>query len=179
MSTQSVVLHDIQALSEDVPWPEIDVLGKRLAHADRVYAYAVGRCGLVLRMFVMRLMHLGFACHFVGEVTTPAIGRDDLLLVASGSGRTATVVTVVGQAHAAGAGVVLLSSDATTPLAARCDHVVRLPGISKLVLDGGKQPPGSTFEQVLFCFLEETVVVLMQRLGVAASEIMARHANVE
>lgn len=179
MTAPSVVLRSIETLAADVPWSDIDRLEQRMRAARRIYAYAVGRCGLVLRMFVMRLVHLGFACHVVGEVTTPAIGPDDLLLIASGSGRTPTVAAVVEQARSTGADVLLLSTHADSPLAARCTTLVQLPGRSKLDVEGDEQPPGSTFEQMLFCFLEEAVVVFMRHQGVSATEVMARHANVE
>jgi 6-phospho-3-hexuloisomerase len=35
-------------------------------------------------MAAMRFMHLGYTVHVVGETTTPAAGKDDVLLAVSG-----------------------------------------------------------------------------------------------
>ena len=37
-------------------------------------------------MVAMRLMHVGFEAHVVGEATTPSIAEGDRLMVFSGSG---------------------------------------------------------------------------------------------
>ena len=50
---------------------------------------------LVLRGFAMRLMHMGYEVHIVGEVDCPAIGEGDVLIVASGSGGTSSVLLMV------------------------------------------------------------------------------------
>jgi 6-phospho-3-hexuloisomerase len=44
-------------------------------------------------MAAMRFMHLGYTVFIVGETNTPAILEGDLLLVASGSGTTSSVVS--------------------------------------------------------------------------------------
>ena len=69
----------------------------------RVYVAGSGRSGLVAASFAMRLVHLGFATHVVGESTAPGIERGDLLVMASGSGRTRTAVAQVAAARNRGA----------------------------------------------------------------------------
>jgi 6-phospho-3-hexuloisomerase len=63
-----------------------------LADVNRIFVVGEGRSGLTVRMFAMRLMHLGTAC-MSGETTTPALRRDDLLIACSGSGTTSGVLT--------------------------------------------------------------------------------------
>jgi 6-phospho-3-hexuloisomerase len=46
-----------------------------------------------IKMAAMRFMHLGYTVFIVGETNTPAILEGDLLLVASGSGTTSSVVS--------------------------------------------------------------------------------------
>ena len=55
---------------------------------ERVFVVALGRSGMLARMFAMRLMQIGLTAHVVGDVTTPAIAPGDLLVAISGSGRT-------------------------------------------------------------------------------------------
>ena len=54
----------------------------------RWFAAGQGRSGLVAQMAAMRLMHVGFEAHVVGDATAPSIGAGDGLLVVSGSGET-------------------------------------------------------------------------------------------
>lgn len=67
-------------------------LVSQLLDAERVFVCGMGRSGFAMRGFTMRLAHLGISAHFVGEVTTPPIAAGDLLLLGSGSGRTASLI---------------------------------------------------------------------------------------
>ena len=70
---------------------QFDAAVTRLQNARRIFVVGAGRSGLALRMSAMRLMHLGFDVHVVGEVTAPAISKGDVLLAASGSGTRFTL----------------------------------------------------------------------------------------
>ena len=74
-------------------------LEERLGAARRVFVAGAGRSGLVVRAFAMRLMHLGLDGHMVGDMTTPALGEGDLLVVSAGPGSFSTVKALVGVAH--------------------------------------------------------------------------------
>ena len=59
------------------------------AFADRARRWFVsgqGRSRLVACMAAMRLMHIGFDVYVTGEVSAPAIGELDRLLMVSASG---------------------------------------------------------------------------------------------
>lgn len=53
---------------------------------DRYSAMDWEEAGLSCKAFAMRLMLLGCRSYFVGETTTTAIQKGDLLLLCSGSG---------------------------------------------------------------------------------------------
>ena len=55
----------------------------------------------------MRLMHMGYEVHIVGEVDCPAIGEGDVLIVACPGG-TSSVLLMVEKAHQYGAEVVAI-----------------------------------------------------------------------
>lgn len=61
---------------------------EEIRNSDRIFVVGTGRSELVGKAFAMRLMHLGFNVHVVGEVTTPAIRDKDCLIAISGSGET-------------------------------------------------------------------------------------------
>ncbi|MBL0885956.1 6-phospho-3-hexuloisomerase [Myceligenerans indicum] len=158
----------------------MDGLASRMESARRVFVHGAGRSGLALRMVAMRLMHLGLKVHVVGEVTAPAIGRGDLLLVASGSGRTPGVVRAAETATDVGAQVAALTTAADSPLA-RLSSVVVLPAAHKTdrTATASVQYAGSLFEQGVLLVGDALFHLLWQRGGQTADGLWHRHANLE
>lgn len=168
---------------------EVDAHGlTRLADAvekgNRVFVAGAGRSGLAVRAFAMRLTHLGLIAHVVGDVTTPAITREDTLLIGSGSGKTPSLRTTAEKAASVGATVVLVTIDRDAPIARSAQSVVAIPAPSPKAAQApaqgaSVQPMGSLFEQALWLVLDAVVILLMRRLGESASGMFARHANLE
>ncbi len=152
-----------------------------LTDADRVFVHGAGRSGLALRMTAMRLMHLGLRVHVVGEVTTPAIGRSDVLLVASGSGTTGGIVQAARTAADVGARVLAVSTTDDSPLAAVAEATLVLPAATKTDRSGtaSAQYAGSLFEQGVALLGDALFHALWQRGGRSADELWPRHANLE
>ena len=134
--------------------------------------------------------HLGVAAHWVGEVTTPPIGAGDLLLLGSGSGRTASLINHAHTAATFGATVSLLTIDAGSPLGELADRtsgsVIVLPAPTPKLEDGGigsgvksVQPMGTLFEQTLGLTCDAMVLLLMEQSGQGTDEMFTRHANME
>ncbi|WP_144711568.1 6-phospho-3-hexuloisomerase [Curtobacterium pusillum] len=147
----------------------------------RVFVHGAGRSGLALRMTAMRLMHLGRDVHVVGEVTTPAIGPGDVLLVASGSGTTTGIVQAARTAHDLGASVVALSTTDDSPLSAVADVTLVLPAATKTDRSGAAsaQYAGSLFEQAVALVGDALFHTLWARGGQSADDLWPRHANLE
>lgn len=145
------------------------VLGSR-----RVYLAGMGRSGLVGSAFAMRLVHLGFEAHIVGEMTAPAIGTGDLLVVVSCTGRTRTIVAQAEAAKAAGARLAVLTSSPRSKLAKAADLVVWVKASKDSIQFGG-----TLFEQALFVYLDAVVLLLGSRLGARSEELLSRHSNLE
>lgn len=152
-----------------------------LTDVDRVFVHGAGRSGLALRMTAMRLMHLGLRVHVVGEVTTPAIGRGDVLLVASGSGTTGGIVQAARTAADVGARVLAVSTTEDSPLAAVAEATLVLPAATKTDRSGtaSAQYAGSLFEQGVALLGDALFHALWQRSGHSADDLWPRHANLE
>jgi 6-phospho-3-hexuloisomerase len=176
----SAVLAEINALAAHLPLDASATLCDALAAAPAVHVHGVGRCGLLMRGFAMRLGHLGLPVSVVGETTARAAEPGDLLLVGSGSGRTEGALAIARAGRAIGTQVVALTANRDAPLGALADETIVIPGQAK---DGAGrasiQPPGSLFEQLLLVFLEETVLTLARRLDPGFALIRRRHANLE
>jgi 6-phospho-3-hexuloisomerase len=160
---------------------ELAALAAHLRQPGQVFVAGAGRSGLALRMAAMRLMHLGLSVHVAGDTTTPAIGSEDLLLVASGSGTTSGVVKSAETAAKAGARIAAFTTNAESPLAKLADVVVIIPAAQKT--DHGtsvsRQYAGSLFEQVLFLATEAIFQSLWDNTDEPAEKLWLRHANLE
>jgi len=160
---------------------QLDALADLLLDARRVFVGAAGRSGIALRMTAMRLTHLGLEVHIVGDVTTPAIGPSDVLLTASGSGTTESVVRTAQKAADAGARIGAITTAIASPLADLADVVVVVPAAQKLdrTAAASDQYAGSLFEQVVVLLGDGLFHALWQRQGSSADDLWPRHSNLE
>ena len=78
----SIVFKEIEETLGDIDQTNITYLMKQIMDAPRIFIAGVGRTGLVMRCFAMRLMHLGIKVQILGDITTTAISKNDLLLIA-------------------------------------------------------------------------------------------------
>jgi 6-phospho-3-hexuloisomerase len=147
--------------------------------APRVFVAGAGRSGLCMRALGMRLMHLGKTVYVVGETITPSISATNLLIIGSGSGRTAGLLATAETARRQGAQILLFTTDATSPLAELADHRIVIPAPSLREAEGSLQPMGTLFEQSLLILCDTLILRLMQRIGVGAAQMLDRHANLE
>ena len=97
------ILQELSRTLTAVPPQKGEELADRICQAKRIFTAGAGRSGLAARAFAMRLMHLGYTAYVCGETTTPSLQADDLLLVVSGSGNTATLLCMAEKAKKLGA----------------------------------------------------------------------------
>lgn len=159
----------------------LDDLADLIEDAPRVFVFGAGRSGIALQMTAMRLMHLGLEVHLVGEVTTPAIASGDVLLTASGSGTTESIVRAAQRAASVGARVGVITTAEDSPLAALADVAVIVPAAQKLdrSASASAQYAGGLFEQVIVVIGDGLFHSLWQRQGSSADELWVRHSNLE
>ena len=162
-------------------YSQIATLATEIKNANRIFIIAAGRSGFSMRSTAMRMMHLGLNVFFVGDTTTPAISKGDLLIAASGSGTTSTIVRAAEKSVKAGATVVALSTNATSLLAALAKHIIVIPAAEKEDHGGNIsiQYAGSLFEQFLLLLLDAVFQSLWKIDGTPAEELWKRHANME
>jgi len=90
------ILQELSRTVSDVDPSSLERLARTLLDAKRIFVAGSGRSGLMMRAFAMRLMHMGFPVFIVGDTTTPAIGKEDLLVIGSGSGETGALAVCAG-----------------------------------------------------------------------------------
>ena len=178
----ATVLAENKTVLSAVDETAIDNFLSLLFKANRVFAVGVGRVQLSLLAFVKRLNHLGIAATYVGAIDEPAIRKDDVLLVGSGSGETAIPAAIAGIAKKHGATIVHLGSNAKSTVSALADLVVRIPCRTKLALEDevpSAQPMSSLFEQSLLIFLDIIAMMIIARKRIDMKTLWHTHANLE
>ena len=172
----TAILDELSRVAAEVDRRELEEILDVMRGARRLFVAGIGRSGLMARGLAMRLMHLHFDVHVVGETTTPSIRRGDLLLCCSRYGRSRTLTTYVRKAHEAGAEAALITMTARSPLARRADHVFVIP-----IAEGGKsrQPLGTIFEQSLLVYCDAVVLLAMRRLGITEKDMARQHTQLE
>lgn len=152
-----------------------------VAGARRVALYGVGREGLQMRGFAMRLFHLGLAASVVGDMTTPPVGPGDLLVVSAGPGAFSTVLALMGEARAAGARTLVVTARPEGAAARAADQVLVVPAQTMADDSGGASvlPMGSLYEGALYLLFEVLVLRLRDQLGITGDAMRANHTNLE
>jgi 6-phospho-3-hexuloisomerase len=131
----------------------------------------------------MRLMHMGFDVHLIGDCTTPRIREKDLLVAMSGSGVTRMVLHMVQIAQRASAHIVFITYNPAAFTPGKGDLVLHLPARSERKGPARKSPSlhplGTLFEEALMFYLDLAVWLTMKREGISEEDMAARHTNLE
>jgi 6-phospho-3-hexuloisomerase len=176
------ILDENRRLLQNLDKEAVKEFVHRVLTARSVFCSAQGRSGFILRCFCMRLMHLGSNVHFCGETVTPALGREDLLVVLSGSGETASTLEAVKDAKEREAYTFGILGNLDSSIGSLVDGSILLPGTTKLCLESEPQSvqmAGSLFEQSSFLLLEAVVLALYQEAIEVVGSVSPRHAVIE
>lgn len=154
----------------------------------RVAFYGVGREGLAMKAFAMRLFHMGFDVSVVGEMTATKVGDGDLLIASAGPGYFSTVCALANEARRDAAQVLIFTSQPPHLLADIADNVVRIPATCLPPADGGGEQQqaspslllmGSSYELALHLFFDVLCLLLQEVLEIGENEMKKRHTNLE
>jgi len=178
-------LAEVGAAVRSVSSEELDAVVDELLAARRIACYAGGREGLVLRGLVMRLFHAGLDVHYVGEMTCPAVGPGDLVVLSCGPGHISTVEALAGVARRDGARVLYVTAQPQESPADRAHRVVPVKAQTMADdLPGGSAsaavlPMGSAYEIALFVLVDLVTNRVRARRGESTEEMRSRHTNLE
>ena len=182
-ATAKQILAEIDRVLAAVDPQQVDALLAAITGAHRVIVYGLGREGLVMRSFAMRLMHIGFNVAMVGDVTAPPVGKGDVFLVACGPGRLATTEALAAIARRDGATIVVVTAQPGAPLPSSADVALTIPAQTLADDRGGaggsRQAMGSAFEQGMWILFDALVPRLQAARGQSLDDLRARHQNLE
>lgn len=187
----NMITEHAKKVSERLNGEEVNELVKIILNSERVFIAGAGRSGLIAKAFAMRLMHLNFRVHVIGETITPRLEEGDLFLGVSGSGETTRVVSAARTAKEIGAKLVVITSYPDSTLGELSDLVVEVPGrveTAEKKSYTGRQitgeyesltPLGTLFEVTALTFLDGVIASLMKELGKEEEDLSQQHASVE
>jgi len=177
-----LVLEELATALGAIKEEEIEQLIATVLSARKVFFVGVGRVMLSLQAIAKRWAHLGIDTHVVGEITEPAITKDDVLIVGSGSGTTLFPAGIARKAHSLGARVVHIGSNPNSPLKEIVCLMVRIPVRTKYYLEDeidSNQPMTSLFEQSLLLLGDITAKMIIERKQLDLRGLWQYHANLE
>ncbi len=178
----SGALKDLEGVFAAMPEDALDGLIEEIVRANRIVVFGLGREGLQMRGFAMRLFHMGRNVAVWGDMTAPHVGEGDLLIVSAGPGDLPTAQTLVGIARAAGARTALVTAQPGGGLARLVDAVTVIPAQTMANDRGGQLavlPMGSLFETAEMIAFELAILKLRPRFSETAETMRARHTNLE
>jgi 6-phospho-3-hexuloisomerase len=175
-------LDDLARVFSRLDETAVDRAVAAIASAEHIALYGVGREGLQIKGFAMRLFHLGRPAAVVGDMTTPPVGPGDLLIVSAGPGAFSTVLALMGVAKDAGAKSLVVTAQPDGEAAKRADIVLPVPA-QTMADDTGPStsvlPMGSLYEGAQYILFEVMILKLRDRLGVTPEAMRANHTNLE
>jgi 6-phospho-3-hexuloisomerase len=164
-------LADLGTVFRAMPDDAADALIEAILSSRRICLYGAGREGLALRGFAMRLFHMGRDAHVVADMTTPPVGKGDLLIVTAGQGWLPTAETFMAIAEEAGARTAIITAQPD----GRASKQANVRAVAKVSV----LPMGSLFEIAEAIFFELVILKLRERVGETAETMRARHTNLE
>ena len=124
MNYRDNILDELKEWLYSVSDEEVNKLISQIAISRNIVGYGAGRMGLSLKAFIMRLNHLNKRAYYYTDTSIPYVGKEDLYIFVSGSGKTRTVLRLAEIAKEKGCKIASIVGDKDSPLAKLSDTVV-------------------------------------------------------
>ncbi len=181
-SLYHTALADLARVFDRLDHDAVEQAVGEIARARNIALYGVGREGLQIKGFAMRLFHLGRKAFVVGDMNAPPLGMGDLLVVSAGPGYFSTVDALIGVAREAGARVLVVSAQPDGVCARKAHRVLHVPA-QTMADDRGAAPSilpmGSLYEGAQYVLFEIMILKLRELLGIGPEAMRANHTNLE
>jgi 6-phospho-3-hexuloisomerase len=188
-AAEEITKHALMVIDQ-IDEDQVEKMIETISKSKSIFIVGSGRSELIGKAFAMRLMHLDFRVHVVGDVTTPAIGDGDCLIAVSGSGETKIVTIAAETAKKMGANVVGITTNTDSTLSKCLDVTVNMKSKSKEpwkhptshALKGNYDdlaPMGTLFEDSTHLFLDGLIAEFMVILHKDENALRSRHTIIE
>lgn len=181
--TCAAVLDELKRTLDSIDPASVERLAQAILEADQVFFVGVGRVLLSLQCVCKRLAHLGIKAHYVGEITEPAITKNDLLIVGSGSGASLFPLGIAKKARSAvDCKIVHIGSNPNSEMKDIADFMVRIPVRTKFYLEDeidSCQIMTSLFEQSVLLLGDILAKLIVEQRQLDMKALWQYHANLE
>lgn len=166
----------IKTISKKLDTENVNRLINEIINTKRIFLMGAGRSGLEARAFAMRLMHLGFDVHVVGDVTAPVPTNEDLVIIISGSGKTRSIVDLGTDIKGKGPKMAIITANKDYSLILDMAIIIHVT-IEDIDKDLREcfLPMGTLFEAVSHIFLDAIISELKYRTGTTEAKMKDRH----
>lgn len=175
---QKLIIDKISDILEQTNNTYDEKLTSMLDKAGRIFVTGAGRSKLVCNFFAMRLVHGGYNVSVVGEIVTPSLKKDDLLIAISGSGETEQLIAFTKKAKTMGADIMLISAKSSSTIGDLADNIFQIGNPEQYGKIKG-MPMGTVFELSALIFLEAVISHIIHEKGIEEETMKERHANLE
>ncbi|MCK4905404.1 SIS domain-containing protein [bacterium] len=161
---------------------EANELVEEIVSASKVFVVGSGRTKLMIEAFAKRLGHLGVDAHVVGAIVQPTASKDNLLIIASGSGKSLFPLSIAKKAKEINMRIALITDRKESEISKISDLTVYIPASIKQDSPTEKksfQPLNNLFEQSLLIFCDIIAILIQKKKGLENQELLKRHANLE
>jgi len=177
-----LILQEIHSVLQATDNQQVNTLVKEIMKSQKIVTIGAGRMGMTARAFAMRLKHLGMDAYSLGDSNVPNLGKNELLVVASGSGETQTIFDIASIAKKSKVKIALVTGNPKSRIGKLADHIVQIKAPTKFDLTGqltSIQPMTTLFEQSTLIFFDAVVLILMEKTKQTLHELWKRHSRLE
>lgn len=173
-----MILKDLRAgidkVINKIKKSDLDRFINLIQSGRRVYLAGEGRSGLVAKIFALRLVSVGKKTFVVGDIISPPMLADDLLIIVSGSGETTNLVEIAKISKILNVQVALVTATKKSELEKFCHQVFYIPAklpkrqtsfyhLRELIGASERAPIDSLFEVCAHIFLEAAAAKLIKQ----------------
>ncbi|MFX1235764.1 MAG: SIS domain-containing protein [Promethearchaeota archaeon] len=164
----------------------IDYLYDALVNKRKLFLLASGRSAFILQCFATRLVHLGADVYMVTNLASiPALTKNDLLIILSGSGTTEIVVSLLKNYvnNVKPHGIISITSHPESIVGRISDVTIKLKGRTKRdKVDRHDDtalltPEGTNFEIAAFVYLDSIIAELAIKMGKTNEDLLKKHSE--
>ena len=179
---KNITFNEIKEFFDKLNEEDIKTVEQEINNAKKIFFAARGCSNYPLQHFCGRLGHLGFDVNMVGDTVTRPMAKGDLLICASGSGTTKSILCLAEKAKSLGARVLLLTLSPQSAIGDLSDNIIVLPAYAY----GGKsnqvesiQLLGTLYEQALMIFCSIVVTSILYDNNIDKEYVAHNHTNLE
>jgi len=164
----------------------IELVYDGVVNKRKFFLLASGRSAFILQCFATRLVHLGAEVYMVTNLASmPALSKEDILIVLSGSGTTPIVVSLLKNYvnTVKPYGIVTITSHPETIIGRVGDITIKLKGRTKRDTDASQSdtavltPEGTQFEIAAFVYLDAIIAELAIKMGKTNEDLLKAHSE--